>query len=971
MFSTTKDRSTRREDIQKGLQFIESALSYPGNEEQYEAFLQDLVRDLFCEGNDVYSERDWVEALGYYNEALNIVDYAESEGIRISAVVTEKLYANRAACYLNMEKHDKVLEDCDNALKLNGNNYRAQYRKSKSLKELEKYKEAYDIILKCALAVPQDENVVKLTQELAKKLGLKIRKAYVRAQPALTPIPTSVSCATRITSSGVTGSVEDIESDLLEHGSESVSASSVTSMSGNDIFTSGNQFSPISVPSPASPVSQQMDKLSTPSVLANGSTVSLPLPKSHLHGVDEDIIGDELDELLDSEGDASKITPLGSNRGPIPNDFPSSVPPGIPLNIMGPLEVTTPLIPTVPLPLLYSFPLPATFPTLDSLDSFSVIEPKRDSHSLIGGPFGSSLSYSTELNSTSSLFRHDRGQNERNILEAAEVDELGIRTISAASVSNSHPLFDTHEFRQACSLCFKSGDKVLHFEYQPNLEHKCKKDILIGRLKNSEGKQWKLIRPRPTKTQYVGPYYICKDVAAGEECRYPGRCTFAYCQEEIDVWTLERKGAFSRELLFDPFGGSSKTNLTVCKLLQEHNGIFMFLCEVCFNHKPRIISKRNKESPFCSHPIRKHDFEENKCLVHILQETSVKYSKIRPLSDHSQFDLCRHEVRYGCIREDDCFYAHSLIELKVWMMESNTGISHEEITQESKKYWQTLEAKMPGNHLKFGLPTRKLKFVCGQCWKNGQTNEADKKKQYCIAKARHPWTKDRRVVIVMSDERKKWTAVRPPPARKPLPLQFDLCNHVTSGNKCRRNENCSFAHSAEEKEMWTYMKEKHIHDMEQLYDLWLKSQKPGVEETCGQASKEGEKSIHMPTDYADFTFDFHCWLCGKNCNSEKQWQQHLASEKHKEKVFLSEDDKNCWQYRFPTGYFNVCERHISGTCSDGDSCQLAHSHAELEEWLERKDILRMKLDKAKKDHLIAPNDNDFGKYNFLSEGILS
>ena len=67
------------------------------------------------------------------------------------------------------------------------------------------------------------------------------------------------------------------------------------------------------------------------------------------------------------------------------------------------------------------------------------------------------------------------------------------------------------------------------------------------------------------------------DVAADDECRYPGHCTFAYCQEEIDVWTLERKGAFSREAFF---GGNGKINLTVVRILQEHHGEFTFLCEV-------------------------------------------------------------------------------------------------------------------------------------------------------------------------------------------------------------------------------------------------------------------------------------------------------------------------------------------------------------------------------------------------------
>lgn len=41
-------------------------------------------------------------------------------------------------------------------------------------------------------------------------------------------------------------------------------------------------------------------------------------------------------------------------------------------------------------------------------------------------------------------------------------------------------------------------------------EHKCKKDALLGRIKHPQDKKWKLIRPRPTKNQYIGPYYICK-----------------------------------------------------------------------------------------------------------------------------------------------------------------------------------------------------------------------------------------------------------------------------------------------------------------------------------------------------------------------------------------------------------------------------------------------------------------------------
>lgn len=126
-----------------------------------------------------------------------------------------------------------------------------------------------------------------------------------------------------------------------------------------------------------------------------------------------------------------------------------------------------------------------------------------------------------------------------------------VKGLPAAADLAKNPLSETHEFRQACSSCFvKTGERVslrsgsgsahwpggslqvkgdgcastgpgvleyvLHTE-----EHKCKKDALLGRIKVSPDKSWKLIRPRPTKTQYVGPYYICKGRAAPAP---PSRC---------------------------------------------------------------------------------------------------------------------------------------------------------------------------------------------------------------------------------------------------------------------------------------------------------------------------------------------------------------------------------------------------------------------------------------------------------------
>jgi tetratricopeptide (TPR) repeat protein len=47
------------------------------------------------------------------------------------------------------------LKDCEKALELNEGNYKAHYRKAKSLREMGRHAEAYEAVAKCSLVVPQ------------------------------------------------------------------------------------------------------------------------------------------------------------------------------------------------------------------------------------------------------------------------------------------------------------------------------------------------------------------------------------------------------------------------------------------------------------------------------------------------------------------------------------------------------------------------------------------------------------------------------------------------------------------------------------------------------------------------------------------------------------------------------------------------------------------------------------------------
>uniref|UniRef100_A0A8C5TSP2 Zinc finger CCCH-type containing 7B n=1 Tax=Malurus cyaneus samueli TaxID=2593467 RepID=A0A8C5TSP2_9PASS len=935
--------------------FFRSTL--PLSQEDYEAFLQKLVRNLFAEGNDLFQEKDFKLSLVQYVEGLNVADYAASDEVTIPKELLCKLHVNRAACYFAMGLYEKALEDSEKALSLDKENIRALFRKARSLNELGRHKEAYECNSRCLLSLPHDESVTQLGQELAQKLGLRVRKAYKR--PQLYSIGFTRLCY-----------IPDCSVDP-----QCLPAPVATSIPVNEGL---------------SPLSSDSDAKGLPTSLPAASLLPspdcVPLPENVEDFTDGDIIGEELDSLLDS---------LSLVQGTIPTNLPTEMPQLIPVFPGG-----TPLLPPVvtasipvstPLPpasfglvmdptkqlssssVLDAFEAPpggsgsSTLDSLDSLDLLSYTDTRLDALDSFGtsrGSLDTLDSFAIEETSSQEL-RHPPGSQ-----KPAPVPEP-VMPNTALLVKN--PLASTHVFKQACHICYpKTGPKAGDYTYREGLEHKCKRDILLGRLKNSEDKTWKRIRPRPTKTNFVGSYYLCKDMLNKQDCKYGDNCTFAYHQEEIDVWTEERKGTLNRDLLFDPLGGIKQSSLTIAKLLKEHQGIFTFLCEICFDSKPRIISKGTKDTPsVCSNLSAKHSFHDNKCLVHIVRSTSLKYSKIRQFQEHFQFDVCRHEVRYGCLREDSCHFAHSFIELKVWLLQQYSGMTHEDIVQESKKYWQQMEAHA-NKPASSRTPTSstfdlQMKFVCGQCWRNGQLVEPDKDLKYCSAKAPHCWTKERRVLLVMSKAKKKWVSVRPLPSIRNFPQQYDLCIHAQNGRKCQYVGNCSFAHSPEEREMWTFMKENKILDMQQTYDMWLKKHNPGKPgEGTPLTSREGEKQIQMPTDYADIMMGYHCWLCGKNSNSKKQWQQHIQSEKHKEKVFTSDSDSSCWSYRFPMGEFRLCERFQKNkACPEGEECRYAHGQDELTEWLDRREVLKQKLAKARKDMLLCPRDDDFGKYNFL------
>ncbi|XP_042360267.1 zinc finger CCCH-type containing 7Ba [Plectropomus leopardus] len=1041
-------RQKRKEEISKSLIFIQSSLAYP-EPAAYQDFLTRLVCNLLEEGNALFKDGEWEQAVREFTEGLNVSRYAAAEEIQIPEVLLESLFVNRAAAHHSMGDYNRGVQDCDAALTVCKESRRALYRKALCLKELGKYKEAYNCTTDCLLISRLDKQVNELAQELAVHLGLKNRKPYVvsnegalirravtngnttaetiqvsaahvgngmnplsglapvsfpcmpqSSSPSPTPaVPLALDSLDAIENTELMGDDLDNLLDCVPNEPEPTESPTQAAFSVPSRTPTCQQTVPLVLPAPtpqlppaffSSAVSQlnaldsfpgvgcsttgstldTLDDLLTPGA-GDGALNSTSVALDALDGLDS------LDDFLDTTPSAAaanesktkldtgekSLDDLLDELDPLetPSDPGGGEIPKIGVKALNPLD------------------------SLDALDSFSPVEgvgavlpPVSCGETGLDSRYNFSLTGSTGSQAAAAPVlrppKNNYKEKERNNQMSAAV---------------SNPLSSTHEFLQACASCFpRRGQGIYTFVHKPDLVHSCQRDILLCRRKTDPPTEWTRVRKIPNWTTFTGPFVLCRELLKSGDlgvCKYGEKCTFAYNQLEIDVWTEERKGTLDRNLLFKNAEFKLDPVHSILRLLQEHRGMFMFLCQECYDSKPRIISNRCKEShTICSNLAARHTFDANKCLAFVVRTHSVSYRKVRPLSALCQLDLCRQAIRYGCQREDSCFYAHSPIELKTWRVQRDTGISPDEIVKISTKYHDKQDqnaSKQKGNRVSSGgggikskggaagkSLNMKMKFVCSNCWRDGLISDPDKALKYCSAKARHTWTKEKWVLLVKSLERSKWVKVRPLPHAKNFPLQYDICTQILEKRKCNYSGNCTFAHSQEEKEMWMYMKNNDLREMQQIYDMWLtitaqNRQTDGA--TLTQPVPE-EKYICMPTDYAELMSSFHCRLCGRHSNSERQWQQHISTEKHKDRVFSceGEDEALTWSYRFPGPCFELCPK-LDGGCPDGVSCDFAHSLEELQEWTERRDLLRRKLAKARDDMLIMPDEVDFGKYNFL------
>ncbi|KAK3091336.1 hypothetical protein FSP39_019040 [Pinctada imbricata] len=588
----------------------------------------------------------------------------------------------------------------------------------------------------------------------------------------------------------------------------------------------------------------------------------------------------------------------------------------------------------------------------------------------------------------------------------------------APVMKQEFPLKETHDYKLACKECFKMGNIPGLYHYTPTLKHKCAESMLIVKARQAYA-PWNQVRERKNHRVFTGRYILCNSVFHGNPalCRFGVEtCSFAHNEEEQRMWTLEKDEKFDiTEFIVQCREKQAEKGYGISEIFSRHNGYLSFICKACFFATPTVINREGADGK-CSGPA-KHNWKDFRILAHF--GTDGKITVINPrgfLHKSAFFKICKwlHFCRNRVNAE--CRFAHSLIERDIWMFERDTGLTQEQIVQEAAKIhgapeMKTVTTEITPSDTLFKAPTAvkkgtvnrpspsssegpsinvdeeqddlcpfNIQEVCQTCWKNGKKSTQDGERDRCT-KNHSNWAHNRVYLLIPSNKE-----LRPLPRKIPKGFAFIICKFVRERGKCgyTGGGQCQFAHGQEELEAWQWMCAHDYTDVEELYKTSKEAQKIRAAQTKNKITS-GESVVSvtrnrmpMPMQMSKFS-PHYCTYCGKQCNSEKQWEEHCASERHMFNV--NSDKEHQWNYRqppwgIPSQSYEVCMKHVNGNkCAYSNVpdiynlCQYAHSQEELDEWRERSEWRQMKREMARQEKVFSFMDELMEQYEEADSGI--
>jgi len=382
------------------------------------------------------------------------------------------------------------------------------------------------------------------------------------------------------------------------------------------------------------------------------------------------------------------------------------------------------------------------------------------------------------------------------------------------------PISSYLEFLPVCVMCQipapnpQSPNEMLFYQQQmPGHEHACHRDILLSRRINSQT-HYSRVRSMPYHAaRQDGPSYIgfqlCKEIIDAKPCSYGDNCTFAQSEIELEVWNAEKRGDFMRAWVTNNW--SPADSLPYLKgILNRYGGNFGFSNVSTDPNRPKRQLYHKRE-------------------VRIRDPRNCKT------------EICWHEQRDpgSCKVKDTCHFAHSDLELEVWMLLRSSSISAQQLVAFSENGTLGNKRKNPDINNEMNdvstLPidefVREIQVKCCKC-----VSSMGPDAPLCNTTSQgHGQQK----TLIIKDSQANQYLVRNLFGvfkNQSLPKKFLMCQNMRERNECHYQNACLFSHSPAEVCVWRFQKDREIRNQEELYRAIL--------DECQAGPTEAKRSLY-------------------------------------------------------------------------------------------------------------------------------
>ncbi|XP_070600520.1 3'-5' exoribonuclease HELZ2 [Erythrolamprus reginae] len=330
----------------------------------------------------------------------------------------------------------------------------------------------------------------------------------------------------------------------------------------------------------------------------------------------------------------------------------------------------------------------------------------------------------------------------------------------------------------ACSKCSDRENESTYLLKE--VDHRCMMEILLARCKGTKGSRWRKVNRRPSFPK-PALYYVCWYYVAGSGCtKHRNSCTFAWSQEEVIVWTFQRKYNMEWHVLkrllqqaqsgITPSAKPKSNELSNPEeILSEFGGYFQEICGPCFCSRPQRIVPRSS-----AHSCKNH---WGFILVHVIADGKKKeqYTEIRPCPTSQRlFSYCPSVSAGRYCWNKSCSFAHSDVELVIWQAEQRRGLERAKLPRMVVEETASPPDAAP-----------QLQFYCRVCLVTCDSQQSFE--NHCSS-VEH-------TQLITTDTLTEWRYRAPPYD----PKTFALCSR---SDVCEYGQDCAKAHSVQELEEW-------------------------------------------------------------------------------------------------------------------------------------------------------------------------